>query len=365
MPSTSSRKSSSRRGRNKNKTKPKINYSTTTTRPNASVYSDPSKVWSANDVWGPPKRGEDGVSRTINDVEYFFCSKHGWLTQDESPHTQRECKAVEQAKAKKMRFTSNNPTIREAIDNAKEKVTTVASKLPPTSINQKPGKFPGQSKALPRYNKKSSSRKNNNSEDDECAEIYVTTVGNIDGAKAKMGFGTFKNMAYKDVLARHPSYVEWAANEYGNNKGGYGRSHGLSLFVEWLIYHGHVEKVVAKEHTVELNPNAGGKKSTKKKPTAKSSTAGASKKGVEKSTSGSKTTSAAAKKKSTKTSKASSKLSAHCDSDSDDFGPKAKKTKKTKKIYSSEDSSDGDDDDGSTYLPSPLHHSNKRDRNNR
>jgi len=181
MPSTSSRKSSSRRGRNKNNTKPKINYSTTTTRPNASVYSDRSKVWSANDVWAPPKRGEDGVSRTINDVEYFFCSKHGWLTLNESPHTQRECKAVEQAKAKKMRFTSNNPTIREAIDNAKEKVTAVASKLPPTSIIQKPGKFPGQSKAVPRYNKKSSSRKNNNSEDDECAEIYVTNVGNIDG----------------------------------------------------------------------------------------------------------------------------------------------------------------------------------------
>ena len=360
MPSTSSRKSSSRRGRNKNNTKPKINYSTTTTRPNASVYSDRSKVWSADDVWGPPKRGEDGVSRTINGVEYFFCSKHGWLTLEESPHTQRECKAVEKAKAKKMRFTSNNPTIREAIDNAKEEMTTVASKLPPTSINQKPGKFSGQSKALPRYNKKSSSRKNNNSEDDECAEIYVTNVGNIDGAKAKMGFGKLNNMTYKDVLARHPSYVEWAANEYGNNKGGYGRSHGLSLFVEWLIYHGHVEKVVAKEHTVELNPNAGGKKSTKKKPTAKSSTAGAGKK-VKKSTAGSKTTSAAAKKKSTKTSKASSKLSAHCDSDSDNE-PKAKKTKK---IYSLGYSSDDDDDDDSTYVSSPLGKSNKRDRNNR
>ena len=154
MPSTSSHKSSSRRGRNKNNTKPKINYSTTTTRPNASVYSDRSKVWPANEPWGPPKRGEDGVSRTINDVEHFFCSTHGWLTLDEFPHTQRECKAVE-SKQKQRRWDLNRTTqpIREAIDNAKEEVTTVTSKLSPTSIIQKPGKFPGQSKPLPRYNK--------------------------------------------------------------------------------------------------------------------------------------------------------------------------------------------------------------------
>ena len=105
MPSTLSR----RRGRNKNSTKPKINYSATTTRPNASVYSDPSKVWPANEPWGPPKRGEDGVSRTINDVEHFFCSKHGWLTLDEFPHTQRECKAVE-SKQKQRRWDLNRTT---------------------------------------------------------------------------------------------------------------------------------------------------------------------------------------------------------------------------------------------------------------
>ena len=73
-----------------------------------------------------------------------------------------------------------------------------------------------------------------------------------------MGFGKLNNMTYKDVVARYPSYVEWAANKYDKNKGGYGRSHALCLFVEWAIYHGHVEKVVAKEHSVELNPNAGG-----------------------------------------------------------------------------------------------------------
>ena len=264
----------------------------------------------------------------------------------------------EQAKAKKMGFKSNDPTIREAIDNAKEEVTAVTSKLSPTSIIQKPGKFPGQSKPLPRYNKNKKS---------SSLYIYVTTVGNIDGAKAKMGFGTFKNMAYKDVLARHPSYVEWAANEYDKNKGGYGRSHALCLFVEWAIYHGHVEKVVAKEHSVELNPNAGGNKSTKKKQsTAKNSTAGATKKVVKKSTAGSKTTSsstAAAKKQSTKASKASSKISAQYDSGSDDE-PKTKKTKKAKKNFSLGYSSDDDDDDDSTYVASPLRKSNKRGRNN-
>ena len=138
----------------------------------------------------------------------------------------------EQAKAKKMGFKSNNPTIREAIDNAKEEVTAVTSKLSPTSIIQKPGKFPGQSKPLPRYNKNKKS---------SSLYIYVTTVGNIDGGKARMGFGKLNNMTYKDVVARYPSYVEWAANEYDKNKGGYGRSHALCLFVEWAIYHGHVE----------------------------------------------------------------------------------------------------------------------------
>ena len=203
-----------------------------------SVYKDKEKVWSEEELpWGIPLRGENGIGRLVFDPEaktttpYIFCINHGWCAVGENPHSTSECKAFKRALVDNKIFESSNPDVRFFLENG----PALSAGL---GVKKEPESFPGKSlKAPPRWQPKRNTLDIEESiESSKPAE--VVNIEKVNGTKAKLGFGKFKNMRYNVVLASIPGYTAALLPNLSRDPLRYGPH--ANTFYRWLKYNKHV-----------------------------------------------------------------------------------------------------------------------------
>jgi hypothetical protein len=218
------------------------------------VYKDKAKVWSDNELaFQNPIRGENGVGRVVFDPDtksetrYIFCINHGWLTIGESPHSTSECKAYKKAMIRDESFVSRNPEVCSFLETAHQE-------------NKPKEKYPGTSTKAPLRWKSTDSK--DESPDD--TPLAVVDISKVNGAKAKLGFGKYKNMSYNSVL-NLPGYIACLLGDLSKDQHSYGPY--ASVFYRWLKYHRHIIETNGVPHEdgfakTNTKSGRGGKKST-------------------------------------------------------------------------------------------------------
>ena len=219
-----------------------------------SVYKDMDKVWTENELaWQNPVRGEKGIERAIFDPStksvkrYIFCINHGWLTIDESPHSTSECKAFKRAMNRNEPSESCNPNVRSFLGTSSQSATKSKMKFPNESVKA-PARWTSKNKEITTEDK----------------PTVVVDISKVNGAKAKLGFGKYKNMSYNSVL-NLPGYISCLLGDLSKDQHSYGPY--ATVFYRWLKFRRHVVETNGDPHVdgyakTNTKSGRGGKKST-------------------------------------------------------------------------------------------------------
>ena len=123
---------------------------------------------------------------------YIYCQHHDWLKEEESAHTTKECKVYSCAVRNGKAFTSSNFAALEFMSTAVYRAnnkTNVKAKFSRMSVKM-PGWRTKNKVAVP-------------SDEEEVIENIPSekvNIAKIDSAKAKLGFGSHKTMAYNGYV---------------------------------------------------------------------------------------------------------------------------------------------------------------------
>ncbi len=220
------------------------------------VYRDKEKVWGDKELaWQNPIRGENGVGRVIFDPDtkseqrYIFCINHGWLTIGESPHSTSECKAYKKSMMMNEPYISHNPEVRSFLK------PTLSSEI------KSKGKFHGESIKAPLRWKTKDAKVDMPDE----KVLAVVDISKVNGAKAKVGFGKYKNLTYNTVV-NIPGYIAWLVGDLSKDLNAYGTH--AAVFYRWLKHHRLVIETNGHPHedgfakSTSKAPRRGKKKST-------------------------------------------------------------------------------------------------------
>ena len=221
------------------------------------VYREKEKVWGDKELaWQNPIRGENGVGRVIFDPNtkskqrYIFCINHGWLTIGESPHSTSECKAYRKSMMMNEPYISRNPEVRSFLK------PTLSSEI------KSKEKFHGELIKAPLRWKTKDAKVDMPDE----KVLAVVDISKVNGAKAKVGFGKYKNLTYNTVV-NIPGYIAWLVGDLSKDLNAYGTH--AAVFYRWLKHHRLVIETNGHPHddgfakSTSKAPRRGKKKSTK------------------------------------------------------------------------------------------------------
>lgn len=301
-------------------------------KPDPSVYQDQTHVFNPTDPWQRPLAGENGTTRFFYGKYYSYCSNCGWeviTSNGVGGHVTRECKAKSNAKQTNKNFSSGHDDIvaSRRLIAQEEAAANAAADVVAVDVDSEEDAGPSGSAAARRdRNKKMDHRKDgsrlrktkvakpsgSDGGDEDEQQYWAFDEKGINGDKARMKFGQYKQSTYSQVVAQDPAYCEWVMALVTDDDPSMSK---IKMFQRWLIFNKHVFQHDG-TYVTTAREDSSEKKATKTKKTAaaKKTTAATTTKKKPAATTTSK------KKVATKKKKAATKKSnpKHDDSDSED-----------------------------------------------